>query len=97
MQLKSYSRSRGLSRPTHNASTKITEPGISRADYYARAPSESSLGDRHLPLGGAFGADKGSDDELLDIGRVNRKQSRGIEVTTTIIHMRELAKKEGNI
>ncbi|OBT51087.1 hypothetical protein VE04_08017 [Pseudogymnoascus sp. 24MN13] len=73
LQLKSYSRSRGLSRPTHNTSTKITEPGLSRANYYARAPLE------------AYGADKGSDDELLDIERGNWKQSPGIEVTTTIM------------
>ncbi|KAH7323830.1 hypothetical protein BKA65DRAFT_75592 [Rhexocercosporidium sp. MPI-PUGE-AT-0058] len=94
LQLKSYSRSRGLSRPTHNTSTNITEPGLSHADYYARAPSESSVGDRQYPLSRAYGADKGSDDDLLDMEMGNRKQSPGIEVTTTIMQMRDLAKKE---
>ncbi|KFX87167.1 hypothetical protein V490_08480 [Pseudogymnoascus sp. VKM F-3557] len=97
LQLKSSSRSRGLSRPTHNTSTKITEPGLSRADCYARAPSESSAGDRRYPLGRAYGADKGSDDELLDMQRGNWKQNPGIEVTTTIMQMRNLAKKEDNM
>jgi hypothetical protein len=48
-------------------------------------------------LGRAYGADKGSDDELLDMERGNRKQSPRIEVTTTIMQMRDLAKKEENM
>jgi hypothetical protein len=48
-------------------------------------------------LGRAYGADKGSDDELLDMQRGNWKQNPGIEVTTTIMQMRNLAKKEDNM
>ena len=64
-------------------SRTTTHPALSRAEPYARATSQSSIVDRTYPR-------VDSDDDLLAGGE--RKGGMGIEVTTEIMQMRDLAK-----
>ncbi len=68
---------------SRSSRSRTTHPALSHAEPYTRATSQSSIVERPYPR-------VDSDDNLLVGGE--RKGGMGIEVTTEIMQMRDLAK-----